>query len=262
MPSQSQVEEAPTRRWEVLIISSDQYTIRTAQEPLLQQGYQTRVATSEWTGLLLVGSARPDVIVLDVSSKDYNGWKLCGRLRELTTTPILLLSQNDDTRELVKGIRMGADVYMPKPINSAEFLARVHALLRPAMRQAQNGLDRPVVQTHFTLDPVYGTVSFEGRTVQLTNTEMRLFSYLASRCNMIVSKEELLEAIWGIRDRSCKGSLHLYISRLRQKLETDPHNPQYIHTYWGVGYWLSAAPINETPGDELETVHAPQEVDA
>jgi DNA-binding response OmpR family regulator len=243
MPIQAGV--VPAQRWEVLIVSSDKSTIRGVQEPLLQQGYQTRVATSERAGLSQVISARPDVIVLDVSSDEYNGWELCGRLRELTTAPILLLSQSNDDRELVKGIHMGADLYMPKPVHQLEFLARIQSLLRPALLQYRESGARPIVPTHFALDPVNGTVSFGDRTVRLTTTELRLFSYLAGRCNMVVPQEELLEAVWGIRDRKGKGNLHLYIGRLRQKLEADPKNPKYIHTNWGVGYWLSTMPLSK-----------------
>ena len=235
-------DNLPQRRWEILIISSDQPTIREIQEALLQQGYQTRVATTEWAGLSLANSAQPDVIVCDVTSPEYNGWELCGRLRELVTTPILLLSEVRDSRDVVRGIRMGADLCLPKPVHPLEFLARVQSLLRPALRQHQEGVERPASQTYFTLDPVSSTVTFEGRTVRLTVTEMRLFSYLASRCNMVVSQDELLEAVWGQRDHKGKGNLHLYIGRLRQKLEDDPQNPKYIHTNWGVGYWLSAVP--------------------
>lgn len=231
------------RRWEILIISSDHGAIRDLQEPLLQQGYQTRVATSEWSGLALANSARPDIIVLDVASRDYNGWELCGRLRELVTEPILLVSDGVTDRDIVRSIRMGADICMSKPVHPLEFLARIQSLLRPALRQHQAGVERPATQTYFTLDPVNSTVTFEGRTVHLTTTEMRLFSYLASRCNMVVPQEELLEAVWGLRGRKGKGNLHLYIGRLRQKLEEDPQSPRYIHTNWGVGYWISAAPI-------------------
>lgn len=181
-------------------------------------------------------SNQVDLIILDVMMPVMDGFEACRRIRRVSDIPIIFLTAKDQEHEVVNGFEIGADDYIVKPFRPAEFIARIQAILSRVERQrATNG--RRLLFDNLVLDLDARKVVARGKTIEVTPLEFQLLQYLMQNIGVVISKENLLQNVWGYAEAA--GDMNLIeaaIRRLRRKLELDPSEPEYIHTVWGAGY--------------------------
>lgn len=181
-------------------------------------------------------SNQVDLIILDVMMPVMDGFEACRRIRRVSDIPIIFLTARDQEREVVNGFEIGADDYIVKPFRPAEFVARIQAILNRLERQrADSG--RRLFFDNLVLDLDARKVVARGKTIEVTPLEFQLLQYLMQNIGVVISKENLLQNVWGYAEAA--GDMNLIeaaIRRLRRKLELDPSEPEFIHTVWGAGY--------------------------
>jgi two-component system KDP operon response regulator KdpE len=187
--------------------------------------------------LRLFYEARPHLVILDLILPGLNGWETFRRLRELADTPVIILTglQGDDG--VVKALDSGVDDYVTKPVSIQILLARARAALRRVEREATAEPFR-FDDGCVAIDLAAGNVRRLDKPVHLTATEYRLLAYFARHCGMVRTYQQILENVWGWEYRESFEYVHVYISRLRRKLEPEPRKPRYLLTEYGIGYRL------------------------
>jgi DNA-binding response OmpR family regulator len=182
-------------------------------------------------------SERVDLVVLDIMLPKLDGLEVCKRLRAESEVPIIMLTARDDELDKVLGLELGADDYITKPFSIREFRSRVRALLRRAAVSRQVDEDGEVISAQgLTIDLARRVVEIGGSRVQLTYVEFELLRILASHPGRVYSRRMLLEALWGGADYREPRTIDVHVRHLREKLEPDPAEPEYILTVRGVGY--------------------------
>jgi DNA-binding response OmpR family regulator len=223
----------------ILAIDDEPRYLRVISFNLEQEGFHVTSAASGEQGLALFEEIDPDLVILDVMLPGLDGFEICQKIRELSSRPIIMLTAKGAEEDKIKGLRIGADDYVTKPFSAAELLARVDAVLR---RSTQTELRSPTLALgELRIDHLGKRVTIRGEEVRLSPTEYRLLVCLASRAGAVLSRDELLEEVWGTQYRGEDEILRVALWRLRHKLEDDPSSPRYILTRPGMGY-LFAAP--------------------
>ena len=205
---------------------------------LERRGFQVLTALCAREGIKVAYAAQPDLIILDIMMPEMDGWQACERLREISDVPIIMLTAKVEADDVIQGFLLGADDYVKKPFELRELEMRIHAILRRARTENHRNnvfYDDGVLRISLEQHQVFR----QGQVVDLTSTEFRLLSYLVRHRDRIVPHQELLAAVWGSNYRDAKDGLSLYIHYLREKLEEEPSEPQYIRTKWGIGYWFA-----------------------
>ena len=198
---------------------------------ILDEAYDGREA------LEAAQSGRYDLAILDVAMPGLDGFEVTRRIREGSSLPVILLTAKGMEQDKVKGLELGADDYVTKPFSHKELIARVDAVLRRASVQvARAGSAEVLRHKELEIDPVQHRVQVNGRKVELTPTEYRLLYHLASNRGRVMPQDTLLAKVWGVDYRDESHYLKVYVRRLREKLEQDPANPEYVLTVRGVGY--------------------------
>ncbi|WP_342439438.1 response regulator transcription factor [Paenibacillus sp. FSL L8-0436] len=225
------------QRKRILIIEDEQDISRILKDYITLQGFDVHIADNGVDGLRLLEAVQPDFIILDIMLPDANGIELCRQIRDKTRTPILILSARSSDTDKVLGLGFGADDYMTKPFSLSELVARIQAHLR-----RMESLGTPLPQDELisigtlTIDKKAYKVTQGGREISLSAKEFELLFFLAEHRNQVFSKSQLLDQIWGYTSYGDESTITVYIRRLREKLEADPSNPEYLKTVWGVGY--------------------------
>ncbi len=220
----------------VILIVEDEYSMRVGLEDAFKHsGYAVASAPDGETGLTLVDEHKPDLIILDVMLPGIDGFEVCKRLRTKGfLKPILMLTARSQDIDKVIGLELGADDYVTKPFNDRELFARVKALLR---RSSQNPEESEVHSFgSVVLDFTHFTARKDGQPLELTSTEFSLLQYLISQKGNVVTREDLLNKVWGYEFYPQSRTVDNHILRLRQKLEDDPNHPRHILTIHGRGY--------------------------
>jgi len=182
-------------------------------------------------------SQHPDLIVLDVMMPQLDGLTACSKIREFSNVPIILLTAKTDDMDKLMGFEHGADDYLTKPFNILELKARIRALLRRA-NPKQEGNANELTIGSITLDLDARNAYRSGTLTDLTAKEFDVIEFLMRNPNRVYSREALLDTIWAYEYRSDIRTVDVHIRRLREKLEKNPADPQYIMTKWGVGYYF------------------------
>lgn len=226
---------------EKILIIDDETTLSEMLALKLEpKGYEVLSARHGGEGLKMAYEKHPDLIILDVMMPEMDGWETCRRLRELSNVPILMLTAKVDEADVIRGFRLGADDYVKKPFSLQELEERIRAILKRA-----NGNEREMNTVYddgtLKIDLERQQVFREGQMIHLTSTEFRLLSCLVKHKGFTVPHEELLTEVWGPAYLDATACLSLYIRYLREKLEANPGEPQYIRTKWGAGYWFAPA---------------------
>jgi DNA-binding response OmpR family regulator len=178
-----------------------------------------------------------DLVVLDVMLPKLDGLEVCKRLRAASTVPIIMLTARDDELDKVLGLELGADDYITKPFSIREFRSRVRALLRRAASPREDQpADETIQSNGLRIDLAKREVEAHGRPVQLTYVEFELLRTLASHPGRVYTREQLLQALWGGSDYREPRTIDVHVRHLREKLESDPREPEFILTVRGVGY--------------------------
>ena len=222
----------------VLVVDDDTRLLRTLHITLTARGYEVLTAPDGATGLRVAERHRPDVVVLDLGLPDLDGVDVVGRLRERSTVPVVVLSARTDSADKVRALDRGADDYVTKPFGVDELLARLRAAVRRAALPA--GADARVEADGLVVDLAARTVERDGAPVALTRTEWAILDALVRHRGRLVTRRELLDAVWGPAERRETSYLRVYVAQLRRKLERDPAHPVHLLTELGMGYRFRA----------------------
>ena len=223
----------------ILVVDDEKVLVKGIKFNLENEGYQVEVGYDGEQAVELARSGGFDLIILDLMMPRIDGLQACMRIREFSNVPIIMLTARSEDTDKIIGFECGADDYITKPFNILELKARVRALLRRAgMAAQQMGGGRKLVIGHITLDPDARAAWKDGQSVDLTAKEFDLMELLMRNPGRVYSRENLLNVVWGYEYAGDYRTVDVHIRRLREKLELDPANPQYILTKWGVGYYL------------------------
>lgn len=222
----------------ILLIDDDIELCKIIDLALTKTGLDVEVSHDAVGGIQKAYAIRPDVILLDVMMPGMDGWQACERFREMTDTPIIFLSALGSQDEVVKGLTIGADDYIVKPVSTQELTARINAVLRrTSQSSASTSTSTPMMQyKNLTIDFDKYEVKMNGDRVDLSPTEFRLLNVLAKYKGRVLPHEFLLTEVWGADYIGEIDYLRLYISYLRKKLEVNGDDERLIHNEWGVGY--------------------------
>jgi len=219
----------------VLVVEDDTEIAEVLRRSLRLEGYDVLLAGDGVEALDCAASYVPDVVVLDLGLPRLDGVEVCRRLRADSDVPILILTARTETEDRVAGLDTGADDYLVKPFERTELLARLRALLR---RRPPRG-SASLVVADLSLNPDTREVARGERQVELTNREFELLEYLMRNERLVISRERLLEDVWGYDPMALTNTLDVFVSNLRRKLE-EGDEPRLLHTKRGAGYVLRA----------------------
>lgn len=225
-------------RKKVLIVEDDRAMILGLAENLKFEGYDVLTATDGETGLRLALEKLPDLILLDIVLPGLTGYQVCKAIRdEGRRTPIVMLTARGEEVDKITGFDMGADDYITKPFSVRELLARIKAVLRRAERRGDTGIKYKFGD--FVIDMRSRTLSKKGKPdsdISLTRTEFELLACLVVNEGKAMSRDALLNEVWGTQYLGTQRSLDTFVAGLRSKIETNPGKPRFILTVHGVGY--------------------------
>jgi two-component system KDP operon response regulator KdpE len=228
----------------ILVIDDEPQILRALRTILVEKGFKVTVASRGEEGLTLAAADQPDLVILDLGLPDMDGIDVCGRLREWTQCPILVLSVRDSEREKVAALDKGADDYLTKPFGIEELLARVRVAMRHRETTPHEQATR-IEAGRLVIDLAWHTVTRDGKPVRLTATEFNLLAYLVQNRGRVLTHHSILTYVWGPEDAEHTEYLRVYMRQLRKKLEENPDEPQHLLTEPGVGYrFLSEFPDN------------------
>ena len=223
-----------------LLFIEDDDGIRTALKLALEdEGYEVREAPDGRTGLALFGEHEPDLVLLDLRLPDLSGFDVCRQLRTISIVPIIIVTAQTDTYDLVAGLEAGADDYVTKPVVPKELAARIRAALRRVHLRETSAATSAISRfADIELRREQGIVLKSGVELNLTKTEFRLLCEFADHANMVLSRDQLLERVWGYEYLGDSRLVDAHVRRLRVKIEAQPDDPKVIVTARGIGYRL------------------------
>jgi DNA-binding response OmpR family regulator len=221
----------------ILLVDDEQSVQTLLAYPLRKDGYDVTSALDGREALDRFAEQRFDLVVLDIALPRLDGIEVCRRLRARSQVPIIMLTAKDDEIDKVLGLEMGADDYITKPFSVREFRSRVKAALRRAdMLGSRPGGEEPVVAGELEIDFERRSVTARGKDTTLTFVEFEILGTLASAPGRVMTREILLERVWGDAAYRDPRTIDVHIRHLREKLERDPRQPEYLFTVRGVGY--------------------------
>lgn len=219
----------------VLVVEDDPGILRTVADNLRFEQYEVITATDGETAYLLQQHEQPDLIVLDLMLPRMSGFDLCRKLRtEDVQVPVLMLTARSEEADRVRGLDLGGDDYVTKPFSMPELMARVRALLRRA--SSISGAPATLTFGQVEVDFKRYAALVHGRPVDMTRKEFALLRFLAAREDIVITRDEILNKVWGVDAYPVTRTVDNHIASLRAKLEADPARPVYIQTVHGVGY--------------------------
>ncbi len=218
----------------LLIIDDDRGLDQLLSDYLAGQGYSVRSAENGKLGLRAMYERQPDIILLDVTMPDKDGWETLRRIREISNLPVIMLTARGDEAEILQGFSLGADDYVTKPFSFAQLSARIHAVLSRSAQE--NPPEAKLSSDGLEVDMRLKRVWRDGQALALTPTEFKLLVTLMHHAGDVVSPKDLVKEVWGAQYASEIGHVRRYVWHLRQKIEPDPENPRYIHNDRGFGY--------------------------
>ena len=226
-------------REKVLLVDDDIEFAGLAQTWLQDAGYDVLTEENGKDGLRRVYSSRPNLVILNTSVPDMDGYEICHRIREMSEIPVIMVTSNGRVSDLLRGFNLGADDYMNKPLDFSELVARVAAVLRRCNMDIQEEVSESFRNGEVEIDWRSHQVYVRGETVKLSPTEFKLLSCLVRNEGRVLPHRYLLTEVWGPEYADEIDYVKLYVRYLRLKIEEDPSEPVYIQTEWGVGYRFS-----------------------
>lgn len=220
----------------ILVVEDDPRIQKIIVQTLRKEGYQILTSSDGTDALQKVRAGRPDLILLDLRLPGMDGLEVCRELRKEGSLPIIIVSARGEEVDKVAGFTLGADDYITKPFSPTELLLRVKAVLRRVQEHRDQSGQERIRLRGLVIDRISRTVEVGGKPVELTAREFDLLWILAGRPNRVFSREQLLDLVWKDEFDADPATVTVLIRRLRQKLEKEPDNPEYIKTVWGVGY--------------------------
>ena len=226
-----------------ILVVDDETSIRSVLATRLAMiGYEILTAGDGETALDIFHRCSPDLVILDVMLPKGDGYSVCKAIRSVSDAPIIMVTALANLTDRIAGLELGADDYIVKPFSVKELEARIHSILRRFQTPSRHGLDAPqiICVRGLKIDQDKRQVHKGEQPVCLTEIEFKLLKLLANHSGVAVSRDQLLQEIWGYRPRDYFDTrvIDVHVSRLRNKIETDPKNPEYILTIRGEGYML------------------------
>ena len=221
----------------ILVVDDEALLVKGIRFNLTNEGYEVITGSNGQEAVDLVTQQKPDLVVLDVMMPVMDGLTACAKIREFSEVPIILLTAKAEDMDKLIGFDQGADDYLTKPFNILELKARIRALLRRS-HAANPQSNETITIGRITLDLNGRNAYSNGEPVELTAKEFDVVEFLMRNANRVYSREALLDTIWTYEYRSDIRTVDVHIRRLREKLEENPADPQYIMTKWGVGYYF------------------------
>jgi DNA-binding response OmpR family regulator len=226
----------------VLIVDGDAATRREVRTACAQDGYQVLEAESGAAGLREVGATHPSLVLLEVALPDGSGFDICRELRKAdAAVPVIMMSTRSDEIDVVVALEIGADDYVTKPLRMRELVARMAAHLRRNRLESVEATRSRLEFRELVIDANERRVYKANQEVELTHTEFDLLTYLASNAGKVLSREKILNSIWGYEYPIETRVIDVHIRNLRRKIETQPSRPYYILAVPGIGYRFTNA---------------------
>ena len=230
-----------SEKTKLLIIDDDEQLVEAMCLYLTKAGYEVSTASNGRDGLQTMYLDRPDLIVLDIMMPEMDGWEVCGRVRDVSNVPVIMLTARGQEADRVKGLKIGADDYVIKPFSLKELDARIQAVLHRAAWPPPTESPVTYGDDYLTVNLAERRVVVQGEPLELTPTEYRLLAYLVQNAGLVLTYRQLLERVWGWEYVGDVDYVRVYIWRLRKKIERNPGEPKYIRTEHGVGYRFEKA---------------------
>ena len=223
----------------VLIVEDEAAIAELQRDYLALNGFQVDICLTGTEGLQRARDGGYDLIILDLNLPGVDGFELCKQIRQMSDVPILIVSAKQEEADKIRGFGLGADDFVTKPFSPSELVARAKAHLSRYERLIGSGKKASTDEIRIrelTIDMASHRVFVRGKEVAFTAREFDLLVFLALHPNRLFSKEELFKRIWGLESVGDTATVTVHVRRLREKIETDPSNPQFIETVWGAGY--------------------------
>ena len=221
----------------ILVVDDEDLLVKGIRFNLQNDGYEVFTGSNGLEAIEQARICQPDLVILDVMMPEMDGLTACAKIREFSDVPIILLTAKAEDMDKLMGFDQGADDYLTKPFNILELKARIRALLRRSGAQGKTSAQTLTIGS-ITLDLDARNAYSSGVLADLTAKEFDVIEFLMRNPNRVYSREALLDTIWAYEYRSDIRTVDVHIRRLREKLESNPADPQYIMTKWGVGYYF------------------------
>ena len=222
----------------ILVVDDEKLLVKGIKFNLENEGYQVECAYDGAAAVELAREGKFDLIILDLMMPEIDGLEACVRIREFSNVPIIMLTARSEDTDKIIGFECGADDYITKPFNILELKARIRAMLRRASGGAQGRPASRITVGDLTLDTEQRVAIRDGEAVELTAKEYDLIELLMKNPRRVYSRENLMNVVWGYSYTGDYRTVDVHIRRLREKLERQPAEPDYILTTWGVGYYF------------------------
>ena len=222
----------------ILVVDDEELLVKGIRFNLQIDGCQVITGYNGVQAVELAKTHAPDLIILDVMMPEMDGLTACSKIRDFSTVPIILLTAKAEDMDKLMGFEHGADDYLTKPFNILELKARIKALLRRSGAMAPKTAEKELTIGSIMLDLAGRNAYRDGELVELTAKEFDVIEFLMKNPNQVYSREALLDTIWAYDYKNDIRTVDVHIRRLREKLEINPAEPNYIMTKWGVGYYF------------------------
>lgn len=223
----------------ILVVDDEAVIVKGIKFNLEHEGYQVETGSDGEQAVEMAREGGFDLILLDLMMPKIDGLQACMRIREFSSVPIIMLTARSEDTDKIIGFEYGADDYVTKPFNILELKARIRALLRRSGTTQRKQEGEMLSVGHIRLDAVERAAWKNNTRVELTAKEFDLMELLMRNPGRVYSRENLLNVVWGYEYIGDYRTVDVHVRRLREKLELDPANPEYIRTKWGVGYYLT-----------------------
>jgi DNA-binding response OmpR family regulator len=220
----------------ILIVDDERSIVKGLKLSLEQEGFEIKVAYDGERAYNLFNSEKLDLIIMDLMLPEIDGFSLCKMIRQKSNIPIIMLTARTEDVDKIVGLEIGADDYLEKPCNTRELIARIRAILR-RVQDINVDISRITIR-NISIDILRRKVFIDDSKICLTDKEFELLLLLAKNAGVVYSRDNLLELVWGYNFIGDSRTVDVHVRRLREKIEENPAEPQYILTKWGVGYYF------------------------
>lgn len=225
----------------ILVVDDEKLMVKGIKYNLEQDGYIVETAFDGEEAVRLAHDESIDLILLDVMLPKLDGFSVCRSIRSFSNVPIIMLTAKNDDIDKILGLEYGADDYITKPFNIREVTARIKAILRRINPVSKGDKEKILVSGDITLDYNFKKITVRDKAVELTSKEFDLLELFLKSPGKVYTRENLLDIAWGFDYPGDARTVDVHIRRLREKIEKNPAEPEYIKTKWGVGYYYKKA---------------------
>ena len=223
----------------VLVVDDEKLIVKGVRFSLEQDGMEVDCAYDGEEAMEKIRNNEYDIVLLDVMLPKLDGFQVCQQVREFSDVPILMLTAKGDDMDKILGLEYGADDYITKPFNILEVKARIKAITRRTSKAAQQKKNDSIIKaSDMTLDTDSKRLHIGDKEINLTSKEFDVLELLVKNPDKVYSREKLLGLVWGSQYPGDVRTVDVHIRRLREKIESNPSEPKYVHTKWGVGYYF------------------------